>query len=108
MTTQHISQFSPNDAWAVTRATHHMTTDVNSLTQVLHFEGLDKITIGNDTYLDIKNIGSTSIRTNNHSLVLKHVLHVFKIAQSLLSVKQLCADNTNWFICDESQLFMQD
>ncbi|KAM1091428.1 hypothetical protein FF1_018917 [Malus domestica] len=106
MIAQHTSQFNPNDAWVVdTGAIHHMTAEVNSLTQVQYFEGSNKITVGNGTYLNIKNISSASIRTNDYSLVLKHVLHVPKIAKSLLSVKQLYA---NWFIYDESQFFVLD
>ncbi|XP_068304241.1 uncharacterized protein [Pyrus communis] len=70
--------------------------------------GSKKITIRNGTSLPIKNIGSTTLQTLTHSLVLNKVLHVPNIARSLLSVKQLCADNKSWFICDDSEFFVHD
>ncbi|KAM1422622.1 hypothetical protein ACFX2I_004733 [Malus domestica] len=109
MQAQQTTPFVPQDAWIVdSGASHHMTADVNSLTHVTPFEGSDKITIGNGTDLSIQNIGSTTLQTNNHSLILNKVLHVPHIARSLLFVKQLCADNKSWFICDESEFFVQD
>ncbi|KAM2874298.1 hypothetical protein COP2_017588 [Malus domestica] len=109
MNAQQAPQFSPQDNWIVdSGASHHMTADINALTQVTPFEGSDKIIIGNGTGLSIHNIGSATIQTNNHSLLLNKILHVPRIARNLLSVKQLCADNKSWFICDESQFFVQD
>ena len=91
-----------------TGASHHMTVDINSLTQVQPFEGFNKIIIGNGSELSIKNIGFKSLNTKSYSLVLKNVLQMAKIAKSLLSVKQLCVDNASWFICDETRFFVQD
>ncbi|KAB2608246.1 hypothetical protein D8674_011414 [Pyrus ussuriensis x Pyrus communis] len=102
-------QLIPQDTWIVDAgASHHITSDISALSQVTPFEGSEKITIGNGTGLPIKNIGSTTLQTPTHSLVLNKVLHVPNIARSLLSVKQLCADNKSWFICDDSEFFVQD
>ncbi|KAB2598442.1 hypothetical protein D8674_001362 [Pyrus ussuriensis x Pyrus communis] len=106
---QGTSSFLPQDAWIVdSGASHHITSDISALSQVIPFEGSEKITIGNGTGLPIKNIGSTMLKTPTCSLVLNKVLHVPNIARSLLSVKQLCADNKSWFICDDSEFFVQD
>lgn len=84
-----------------------MSANVSSLSQVAHFEGNKKITIGNGANMSIKSIGSTTLKTKDHSLILNNVLYVPHIARSLLSVKQLCADNKSWFIYDESNFFVQ-
>lgn len=98
---QQSSQFMPTDSWIVdSRASHHMTADVNVLTQVAPYEENEKITIGNGTSIPIKNIGYTILRINGHSLLLNHVLHVQKIARSLMSI-----DNKSWFKCDQSNFF---
>lgn len=107
MAAHQTTQYSPQNYWIVnTRASHHITTDVNSLNQVTPFEGSEKITIGNDIGLTIDNIGSTKLKHSSYDLILNNVLHVPKIARSLLFVQQLCADNHNWFICDESEFFV--
>ncbi|KAB2594907.1 hypothetical protein D8674_030357 [Pyrus ussuriensis x Pyrus communis] len=102
-------QSFPQDTWIVdSGVSHHITSDISALSQVKPFEGSEKITIGNGTGLPIKHIGSTKLQTPTHSLILNKVLHVPNIARSLLSVKQLCAYNNSWFICDESAFFVQD
>ena len=109
MNAQQSPHSFPQDTWIVdSGASHHITSDISALSQVKPFEGSEKITIGNGTGLPIKHIGSTKLQTPTHSLILNKVLHVPTIARSLLSVKQLCADNNNWFICDESAFFVQD
>ncbi|XP_050139218.1 uncharacterized protein LOC126615432 [Malus sylvestris] len=48
MNAQQTTQFIPQDAWIVdSGASHHMTSDINSLNHVTPFEGSEKITIGN-------------------------------------------------------------
>ncbi|KAM1741307.1 hypothetical protein ACFX12_011446 [Malus domestica] len=109
MAAQQTEQPMSQDAWIIdTGASHHIIADVNTLSQVTPFQGSSTITIGNGTSLSIANTGVTTIKTNSHNLVLNNVLHVPKIARSLLSVQQLCADNHSWFICDENQFFVQD
>ncbi|CAN6725999.1 unnamed protein product [Malus baccata var. baccata] len=50
MNAQQTTQFIPQDTWIVdSGASHHMTADINALTQVTPFEGSEKITIGNGT-----------------------------------------------------------
>ncbi|CAN6704282.1 unnamed protein product [Malus baccata var. baccata] len=105
MNAQKTSQFLPPDAWIVdSGASHYITSDISALSQVIPFEGSEKITIGNGIGLLIKNIGSTTLHTPKRSLILNKVLHVPTIARSLLSVKQLCADNKS----DDSEFFVRD
>lgn len=60
---------------------------MDALNHVIHFEGSERIIIGNGTGLNIENIGSTTPKTNSHALILKNVMHVPKIAKSLLFVQ---------------------
>lgn len=107
MNAKQTPQYVPADSWIVdSGAYHHMTADMTGLSQVMPFEGSEKIIIGNGTNFPIKSVGTTTINTDTHSLVLKHVLHVPQIARSLLSVKQLFDDNKSWFICDETNFFL--
>ncbi|TQD75128.1 hypothetical protein C1H46_039332 [Malus baccata] len=109
MNAQQTSQYVPADSWIVdSGASHHMTTYMTRLSQVMPFERSEKIIIGNGTNLPFQSVGTTTIKIDTHSLVLKHVLNVPQIARSLLSVKQLCADNKSWFICEETNFFVRD
>ena len=104
-----IAPYPTGDTWIVdTGVSHHMTSNVNNLNQVTHFEGTDKIKIGNGQGLPIKHVGSAMLHTPSHSLKLTQVLHVPHLTEDLLSVKQLCKDNRCWFICDDSLFFVQD
>lgn len=95
MFAQNVAPYQIGEAWILdTGASHHMTSDVHNLNQVVPFEGFDKIKIGNGQGLPIKHIGSTVIHTHSHALQLSKVLHVPQLANDLLSFKQLCKDNT--------------
>lgn len=49
MAAQQTSQIYPNNAWIVdSGASHHMTADVSSLSQVAPLESNEKITIGQE------------------------------------------------------------
>lgn len=77
MTAQHVAPYPLNDVWIVdTWAPHHMTSDVNNLTQATPFEGSNMIKIGNGQCFPIKHIGSTFLKTPSHTLKLTKVLHV--------------------------------
>ncbi|KAM1541869.1 hypothetical protein ACFX15_011235 [Malus domestica] len=108
-TESHPHGFSAADTWVLdTGATHHMTANLNNLSQATAYTGDEKIIIGNGQGLDVKHIGSTNLFTPVHCLFLKNVLHVPYITVNLLSVKQLCHDNDCWFICDDTVFFIQD
>ncbi|XP_050141048.1 uncharacterized protein LOC126616999 [Malus sylvestris] len=101
--------FSAADTWVLdTRATHHMTANLNNMNQVTAYNGDEKIVIRNGKGLDVKHIGSTNLFTSDHCLFLKNVLHVPHITVNLLSLKKLCHDNDCWFICDDTVFFIQD
>ncbi|TQE05575.1 hypothetical protein C1H46_008822 [Malus baccata] len=70
-----------------------MISNVHKLNKVTHFEGNDRIKIGNGQGLPIKHVGSSMLTAPTHSHKLNQVLHVPHLAEDLLSVKQLCKDN---------------
>lgn len=78
-----------------------MTSNAQNHSQATHFEGSDKIKVGNGQGLPIKHIGSTTLITPSRSLKMNKVLLIPQITKDLLSVKQLCKDNQCWFICDD-------
>lgn len=89
MSAQNVAPYQTGEAWILdTSASHHVTSDVHNLDQVVPFEGSDKIKIGNGQGFPIKHIGSTMIHTPSHALQLNKVIHVPQLAEDLLSVKQ--------------------
>ncbi|KAM1693202.1 hypothetical protein ACFX14_032346 [Malus domestica] len=54
------------------------------------------------------NIGNTTFPTKSHTFQLNSVLHVPKLSQDLLSIYELCKDNTCRCIVDEFSICIQD
>jgi len=109
MNIQGSSSFSNAAIWIVDiGASHHMTSDLAHLNQVSPFEGSENIKIGNGQGLPIQHTGSAIIKTPYHSIIMTNVLHVPSLAVNLMSVKQLCKDNRCWFVCDDTNFFVQD
>lgn len=82
-------------------ATHHMTDNLKDLNMIAPFDGDQKITIGSGECLPVKNTGYSSIKTSCKPLNLYTVLHVPKLAASLISVYTLCKDNNCYVILNE-------
>lgn len=59
------------------------------------------IKIDNGQCFPIKHIGSTFLKTPSHTLKLTKVLHVPQKTKDLSSLKQLCKDNSCWFLSDD-------
>jgi hypothetical protein len=56
------SASSPSEAWFLdSRATTHVTSDINCLTTQQPYSGSDKVFLGNGSGLCISHIGTTSI-----------------------------------------------
>ncbi|CAN6553982.1 unnamed protein product [Malus baccata var. baccata] len=63
MSAQQTSSYGPADSWIVDfGASHHMTADMNGLSQVMPFEGSEKITIRNGIDLSIQSVGPANKR----------------------------------------------
>lgn len=89
-----VHDFSNANTWVVdTGTTHHLTSNLDVLSQFTHYNGDAKITIGNGKGLHVKNIGLSFIKTSRNSLILHNVLHVPRITMNILSVKKSCRDN---------------
>jgi len=83
-----------------TRATHHITSDLNNLN--FHYEaydGLDEIQVGNGTRLAIKNTGTFKLSPN-------FILHVPQITKNLLSIQKFTFDNNVYVEFHPSFVFL--
>ncbi|KAH0766684.1 hypothetical protein KY285_002555 [Solanum tuberosum] len=85
-------------------ASSHMTHNSDFLTDLKHYNGPDKIIIGNGSKLDITHVGNIS----GPGLKLKEVLVVPKINKKLLSVRKLAKDNCCTLKFDETNFVVKD
>ncbi|KAH0728435.1 hypothetical protein KY284_004300 [Solanum tuberosum] len=85
-------------------ASSHMTHNSGFLTDLKHYNGPDKIIIGNGSKLDITHVGNIS----GPGLKLKEVLVVPKINKKLLSVRKLAKDNCCTLEFDETNFVVKD
>ncbi|KAH0679283.1 hypothetical protein KY284_020368 [Solanum tuberosum] len=85
-------------------ASSHMTHNSGILTDLKHYNGLDKIIIGNRSKLHITHVGNIS----RSSLKLKEVLVVPKINKNLLSVSKLAKDNCCTLEFDETNFVVKE
>ena len=76
-----------------TSTTHHITSDLRNLVLPHKYNGLDLVTIGDGSCLQILNIGSSYIPTFSKPLSLSNVLQVPSIHRNLLSISKLTLDN---------------
>lgn len=90
---------SSAETWIVnTGLAHHMTANLNALSQVTFFYGDEKIPVSSGEGLVIKYIGSPIISTHNHALILHDILHISMTTINFLSIKKLCKDDNYCFI----------
>lgn len=90
---QHANSYSGPEWFLDSRATHHVTNNLNSLSSYMPYEGFDTLHIGNGTGMEIQNIGSTQLKFSTYSFLLKDVLHVPSFTKNLLSLSKLLRDN---------------
>ena len=83
---------SPN--WLLdTRASHHVTSNLNNLSLSQPYKGPDDIVIGDGTSLHITHVGHSTLSTPSNSFTLSNVLCVPSMKQNLVSVSQFCKNN---------------
>nr|KYP72250.1 hypothetical protein KK1_004838 [Cajanus cajan] len=81
-----------DDSWYLdSRATNHLTSDVNNLQQRIEYSGPEKIHMGNGSGIGISNIGTSYIQS------LKNLLHAPLITKNLLSISQFARENKVFF-----------
>ena len=65
---------------------HNITFDLANLSIHSEYDGQDEVVLGDDTGLQVANIGSTTISSPSRSLTLKETLHVPLIQKNLIFV----------------------
>ncbi|KAJ3703988.1 hypothetical protein LUZ61_007693 [Rhynchospora tenuis] len=75
-------------------ATHHVTADLNNLSNYMPYTGADTLHIGNGMGMQITHIGSSLITVSNFSIALNDILLVPNFSRNLLSLSRLLLDNT--------------
>jgi hypothetical protein len=74
------------------RATNHLTHDLERLNFHDRYLGKDQIQVANSAGLSISHIGHSRLAGPMHSLALKNILHVPDISKNLLSVNRIISD----------------
>ncbi|RVW52173.1 Retrovirus-related Pol polyprotein from transposon RE1 [Vitis vinifera] len=100
-----------NTSWFfVSGATHHMTTDSNTLDVSDHYFGTGNVVVGNGQTLDISSVGHTffSSRKSSKSLHLTNVLHVPQITKNLIGVAKFTQYNDVILEFDSHCCFVKD
>ena len=91
LTTVNTNQSQP---WLVdSAASHHVTSNLNSLSLHQPYEGPDDIIHGDGSGLQISHTGNSVLSTPSKSFSLSHVLYVPNMQKNLISVSQFCKSN---------------
>ena len=72
------------------------------------YNGADRVRVRNSPLRPMKHVGSLKVSTTNKSFVLKNVLHVSSLKHNILSVKQLCQENSCSVLFDDSSICVKD
>lgn len=95
-----------NNSWLLdSGASHHVTNDLNDLSQHNPYNGNEQLVIGDGTSLPITHIGSMYLNISDFPILLSNVLYVPKISRNILSLSRLCHDN-NILISFSSSYFV--
>ncbi|XP_010264130.1 PREDICTED: uncharacterized protein LOC104602215 [Nelumbo nucifera] len=98
-----------NRTWYLdSRATHHITSNLDNLQIQSDYCGFDQVKIGNGTGLEIKNIGSSIISHNDHKFYLEDIYHVPSITKNLFFVSKFTKDNNVVFEFHPSHFLLKD
>jgi len=89
-------------------AASHMTSSEGNFLSKSPYNGNDRIPVRNDTLLPVTHVGSLNIVTAHKPLILNRVLHVPALKHNLLSIKQLCQDNSCIVVFDASSFCVKD
>ena len=105
MQTMLASFSNSHDNWFFdTEATHHLSNDINQLTDVQPYMGFDQVTIGDGNSLPIlRTSNNKHFPTSSQQFSLRHVLHVPQLFTNLISVSRFCTDNNVFFRLQRNQ-----
>jgi hypothetical protein len=79
--------------YADSGATDHITSDLDKLSIRDKYGGNDQVHTASGSGMKIQHIGSTTLHTPSHDLVLNNILHVPTANKNLVSVHRLTLDN---------------
>ena len=84
-----------DSSWLVDPSvTHHVTSNLQNLNIHNPYGSVDAFFIGDGTCIEITHTGSTSFNSSSASFQLNNVLCVPNANKNLLSVSQLCDNNS--------------
>ncbi|KAH0767910.1 hypothetical protein KY285_003781 [Solanum tuberosum] len=104
LTATNLQNTTDDTLYVDSAASSHMTHNSGILTDLKHYNGTDKIIIGNGSKLAITHVGNIS----RSGLKLKEVLVVPKINKNLLSVSKLAKDNCCTLEFDETNFVVKE
>jgi hypothetical protein len=78
-------------------ATDHITFELDKLTTREKYGGADLVHTTSGSSMPIHHIGQSSIRSRDHNLILRNVLHVPSASKNLVSVHKFTRDNNAFF-----------
>ncbi|KAJ3706370.1 hypothetical protein LUZ61_010075 [Rhynchospora tenuis] len=83
-----------SSTWVIdSGATHHVTGDINNLSNFIPYTSVEALHIGDGSAMPIANTGSSSLSFSNFSLELCDILYVPSFTTNLLSLSKLLLDN---------------
>ena len=100
-----------NNWYSDSRATHHLTPNLNNFLTKSQFYSSNEVFVGNGKGLPIHHIGHTSFSSSfipSKTLALKQLLHVPEITKNLHSVSKFAADNHVFFEFHPTSCFVKD
>lgn len=94
---QHLTMKLPLLYCLDSGASHHVISDLGSLSLHRTDHGYDEIMISDRLVLPIIHTSSSAIPTSSHIFTLKNVLCVLNMKKNLISIYQFC-ENNNIFV----------
>ena len=76
-----------------TRASHHVTPNLQKLNLQSEFEGPDALISGDGSTLPITYTGSTLLHSPSQTFHLNEILHVPRASKNLVSISKFCGTN---------------
>jgi hypothetical protein len=107
---RHLQHKHPSTAdWYIdSDATHHVTSDLNNLTNYVPYDDNDTLHIGNGTDMKILSIRSSPLSIANTSILLQDILHVPLSTKNLLNLLKLLYDNNLLFEFSSNYCLIKD